>query len=208
LFTGIIESLCEIKSIDEIKKGNSKYPAEIKFSIDIGNLSKGLKIGQSIAVNGVCLTITKLNNNIAEFSVIGETVRKTCLDSIKKGEKVNIERSMRVSVRFDGHFVQGHVDCTGIIYDKIVFPTETKLIIKIFGELKEESFRYVVRKGSITIDGISLTVVDIDNKNLLSISLIPHTLKKTTLGIKSIGDKVNIEFDLIGKYISKLLPKN
>jgi riboflavin synthase len=206
MFTGIIESLCEIKSINEIKKGNSKYPAEIKFSIDIGNLSKGLKIGQSIAVNGVCLTITKLNNNIAEFSVIGETVRKTCLDSIKKGEKVNIERSMRVSDRFDGHFVQGHVDCTGIIYDKIVFPTETKLIIKIFGELKEESFRYVVRKGSITIDGISLTVVDIDNKNLLSISLIPHTLKKTTLGIKSIGDKVNIEFDIIGKYISRLLP--
>jgi riboflavin synthase len=209
MFTGIIESLCEIKSIDEIKKGNSKYPAEIKFSIDIGNLSKGLKIGQSIAVNGVCLTITKLNNNIAEFSVIGETVRKTCLDSIKKGERVNIERSMRASGRFDGHFVQGHVDCTGIIYDKIVFPTETKLIIKISEELKE-SFQYIVQKGSITIDGISLTVVDIDNNNnnLLSISLIPHTLKRTTLGIKSIGDKDNIEFDLISKYISKLLPKN
>jgi riboflavin synthase len=209
MFTGIIESLCEIKSIDEIKKGNSKYPAEIKFSIDIGNLSKGLKIGQSIAVNGVCLTITKLNNNIAEFSVIGETVRKTCLDSIKKGERVNIERSMRASGRFDGHFVQGHVDCTGIIYDKIVFPTETKLIIKISEELKE-SFQYIVQKGSITIDGISLTVVDIDNNNnnLLSISLIPYTLKRTTLGIKSIGDKVNIEFDLISKYISRLLPKN
>ena len=200
MFTGIIESLCEIKSINEMKKGNSKYPAEIKFSIDIGNLSKGLKIGKSIAVNGVCLTITKLNNNIVEFSVIGETVRKTCLDSIKKGEKVNIERSMRVSDRFDGHFVQGHVDCTGIIYDKIVFPTETKLIIKISEKLKE-SFQYIVR-----IDGISLTVVDIDNKNLVSISLIPHTLKKTTLGIKSIGDKVNIEFDIIGKYISRLLP--
>jgi riboflavin synthase len=114
---------------------------------------------------------------------------------------------MRASDRFDGHFVQGHVDCTGIIHDKIVFPTETKLIIKISEELKE-SFQYIVLKGSITIDGISLTVVDIDNKNLLSISLIPHTLKKTTLGIKSIGDKVNIEFDIIGKYISKLLPKN
>lgn len=208
MFTGIIESLCEIKSIDKIKKDDSKYPAEIKLSIDIGNLSKGLKIGQSIAVNGVCLTITKLNINIAEFSVIGETVRKTCLDSIKKGERVNIERSMRASGRFDGHFVQGHVDCTGIIYDKIVFPTETKLIIKISKELKE-SFQYIVQKGSITIDGISLTVVDIDNNNnLLSISLIPHTLNRTTLGIKSIGDKVNIEFDLIGKYISKLLPKN
>ena len=208
MFTGIIESLCEIKSINEMKTGNSKYPAEIKLSIDIGNLGKGLKIGQSIAVNEVCLTITKLNNNIAEFLVIGETVKKTCLDSIKKGDRVNIERSMRASGRFDGHFVQGHVDCTGIIYDKIVFPTETKLIIKISKELKE-SFQYIVQKGSITIDGISLTVVDIDNNNnLLSISLIPHTLNRTTLGIKSIGDKVNIEFDLIGKYISKLLPKN
>ena len=209
MFTGIIESLCEIKSIDEIKKGNSKYPAEIKISIDIGNLCKGLKIGQSIAVNGVCLTITKLNNTIAEFLVIGETVKKTCLDSIKKGDMVNIERSMRASDRFDGHFVQGHVDRTGIIYDKIVFPTETKLIIKISEEPKETS-QYIVRKGSITIDGVSLTVVDIDNNNnnLLSISLIPHTLKRTTLGIKSIGDKVNIEFDLISKYISKLLPKN
>jgi riboflavin synthase len=114
---------------------------------------------------------------------------------------------MRASDRFDGHFVQGHVDCTGIIHDKIVFPTETKLIIKISEDLNE-SFQYIVRKGSITIDGISLTVVDIDNNNLLSISLIPHTLKKTTLGIKSIGDKVNIEFDILGKYISKLLPKN
>ena len=205
MFTGIIESLCEIKSINEMKKGNSKYPAEIKLSIDIGNLCKGLKIGQSIAVNGVCLTITKLNNNIAEFLVIGETVKKTCLDSIKKGDRVNIERSMRASDRFDGHFVQGHVDRTGIIHDKIVFPTETKLIIKISEEPKE-SFQYIVRKGSITIDGISLTVVDI-KKNLLSVSLIPHTLEKTTLGIKSIGDIVNIGFDIVGKYISRLLPK-
>jgi len=207
MFTGIIESLCQIKSVKEIKKVKSKYPAEIKFSIDLEKLSKGLKIGQSVAVNGVCLTITKLNGSIAEFSVIGETVRKTSLGSIKKGDRVNIERSMKASDRFDGHFVQGHVDRTGIIHDKIVFPTETKLIIKISEEPKE-SFQYIVQKGSITIDGISLTVVDIDNKNLLSISLIPHTLKKTTLGIKSIGDKVNIEYDIIGRYVAKLLPKN
>lgn len=205
MFTGIIESLCQIKSVKEIKKVKSKYPAEIKFSIDLEKLSKGLKIGQSVAVNGVCLTITKLNGSIAEFSVIGETVRKTSLGSIKKGDRVNIERSMKASGRFDGHFVQGHVDCTGIIHDKIIYPTETQLIIKISREQKQ-SFQYIIRKGSITIDGISLTVVDME-KNLLSISLIPHTLKKTTLGIKSIGDKVNIEFDIVGKYISSLLPK-
>jgi riboflavin synthase len=127
------------------------------------------------------------------------------LGSIKKGDRVNIERSMKASGRFDGHFVQGHVDCTGIIHDKIIYPTETQLIIKISREQKQ-SFQYIIRKGSITIDGISLTVVDME-KNLLSISLIPHTLKKTTLGIKSIGDIVNIEFDIVGKYISNLLPK-
>ncbi|MDQ2685779.1 MAG: riboflavin synthase, partial [Thermoproteota archaeon] len=122
------------------------------------------------------------------------------------GDRVNIERSMKASGRFDGHFVQGHVDCTAIIYDKIIYPTETKLIIK-FSQDQEQYFQYIIPKGSITIDGISLTVVDL-KQNLLSISLIPHTLKKTNLGIKLIGDMVNIEFDIIGKYISKLLPKN
>jgi riboflavin synthase len=206
MFTGIIESLCKIKSIKVIKQVKSKYHAEITFSVDLEKLSKGLKIGQSIAVNGVCLTVTKLHGNIAEFLVIGETIRKTSLDSIKKDDRVNIERSMKASGRFDGHFVQGHVDCTAIIYDKIVYPTETKLIIK-FSKEQKHYLQYVIPKGSITIDGISLTVVDLE-ENLLSVSLIPHTLKKTTLGIKLIGDKVNIEFDIIGKYISRLLPKN
>ena len=206
MFTGIIESLCKIKSIKVIKQVKSKYHAEITFSVDLEKLSKGLKIGQSIAVNGVCLTVTKLHGNIAEFLVIGETIRKTSLDSIKKDDRVNIERSMKASGRFDGHFVQGHVDCTAIIYDKIVYPTETKLIIK-FSKEQKQYLQYVIPKGSITIDGISLTVVDLE-ENLLSVSLIPHTLKKTTLGIKLIGDKVNIEFDVIGKYISRLLPKN
>ena len=207
MFTGIIESLCKINSVKEIKKVKSKYPAEIAFSIDLEKLSKGLKIGQSVAVNGVCLTITKLNGSIAEFSLIGETLRKTSLGSTKKGDRVNIERSMKASGRFDGHFVQGHVDCTGVIHNKIVNTTETKLIIK-FPKEEKQSFQYIIRKGSITIDGISLTIVDID-ENLLSLSvyLIPHTLEKTTLGIKSIGDIVNIEFDIVGKYISKLLPK-
>jgi riboflavin synthase len=206
MFTGIIESLCKIKSIKVIKQMKSKYPAQITFSVDLEKLSKGLKIGQSIAVNGVCLTVTKLHGNIAEFSVIGETIRKTSLDSIKKDDRVNIERSMKASGRFDGHFVQGHVDCTAIIYDKIIYPTETKLIIK-FSKEQKRYLQYVIPKGSITIDGISLTVVDLE-ENLLSVSLIPHTLKKTTLGIKLIGDKVNIEFDIIGKYISRHLPKN
>lgn len=205
MFTGIIEALCKVKSTKEIKKETTKYPAEIALSIDLGKLSKGLKNGQSVAVNGVCLTIIKLHGTIAKFSLIGETIRKTSLGSTKKGDRVNIERSMKASGRFDGHFVQGHVDCTGIIHDKIIYPNETKLFIKI-SETQNQSSRYILQKGSITIDGISLTIVDIE-KNLLSVSLIPHTLEKTTLGRKSIGDIVNIEFDIVGKYISRLLPK-
>jgi riboflavin synthase len=138
--------------------------------------------------------------------LVGETVKRTSLNLIKKGDKTNIERSMRASGRFDGHFVQGHVDCIGIIHDKIIFPAETKIVIEI-SEEKKEMLSFIVSKGSIAIDGISLTVVDVTGL-LFSISLIPHTLKNTTLGIKSIGDQVNIEFDIVGKYISKLLPKN
>ena len=205
MFTGIIESLCDVKSIKYLKNKISKSSPEIKLTIDLKGLGKGLKIGQSISVNGTCLTITNLRNGIAEFELVGETVKKTCLNLIKKGDKTNIERSMRASGRFHGHFVQGHVDCIGIIHDKIIFPTETKIVIEI-PEEKKEMLSFIVSKGSIAIDGISLTVVDVTGL-VFSISLIPHTLKNTTLGIKSIGDPVNIEFDIVGKYISKLLPK-
>lgn len=206
MFTGIIESLCDVKSIKYLKNKISKSSPEIRLTIDLKGLGKGLKIGQSISVNGTCLTITNLHNGIAEFELVGETVKRTCLNLIKKDDKTNIERSMRASGRFDGHFVQGHVDCIGIIHDKIILPNETKIIIEI-PEEKKEMLRFIVSKCSIAIDGISLTVVDVTGL-LFSISLIPHTLKNTTLGIKSIGDPVNIEFDIVGKYISKLLPKN
>ena len=206
MFTGIVESLCEVKSIKYLKNNIPKSSSEIKLTIDLKGLGKNLKIGQSISVNGTCLTITNLHNGIAEFELVGETVKRTCLNLIKKGDKTNIERSMRASGRFDGHFVQGHVDCIGIIHDKIILSNETKIIIEI-PEEKKEMLRFIVSKGSIAIDGISLTVVDVTGL-LFSISLIPHTLKNTTLGIKSIGDPVNIEFDIVGKYISKLLPKN
>ena len=206
MFTGIVESLCEVKSIKYLKNKISKSSPEIKLTIDLKGLGKGLKIGQSISVNGTCLTITNLHNGIAEFELVGETVKRTCLNLIKKGDKTNIERSMRASGRFDGHFVQGHVDCIGIFHDKIILPNETKIVIEI-PEEKKEMLRFIVSKGSIAIDGISLTVVDVTGL-LFSITLIPHTLKNTTLGIKSIGDPVNIEFDIVGKYISKLLPKN
>lgn len=206
MFTGIIESLCEVKSIKHFKKNKINPLVRIKLAIDLKELSKDLKIGQSICINGTCLTITSLCNDIAEFELIGETVNRTCLNLIKKGDKINIERSMKVSDRFDGHIVQGHIDCVGVIYNKIFSSQETKIFIKIPDDSRKLS-SFIVAKGSIAVDGISLTIVDIKD-NIFSISLIPHTLKTTTLGIKSVGDPVNIELDIVGKYISKLLPKN
>ena len=202
MFTGIIESLCEVKSIKHLKNNINHL---VQLEIDLKELSKDLKIGQSICVNGTCLTITSLCNEIAEFELIGETVNRTCLNLIKKGDKINIERSMKLSDRFDGHIVQGHIDCVGEIHNKVISTQETKIFIKIPDNARLSSF--IVEKGSIAIDGISLTIVDIKD-NIFSISLIPHTLKTTTLGIKSIGDLVNIELDIVGKYIYKLLPKN
>lgn len=206
MFTGIIESLCEVKSIKHLKKNKSNPLVRIKLSIDLKELSKDLKVGQSVCINGTCLTITGLSDDIAEFELIGETVNRTCLNLIKKGDKVNTERSMKMSDRFDGHIVQGHIDCVGVIYDKIFSPQETKIFIKIPDDSRKLS-SFIVTKGSIAVDGISLTIVDIKD-NIFSISLIPHTLKITTLGIKTVGDPVNIELDIVGKYISKLLPKN
>lgn len=206
MFTGIIESLCEVKSIKHLKKNKSNPLVRIKLSIDLKELSKDLKVGQSVCINGTCLTITGLSDDIADFELIGETVNRTCLNLIKKGDKVNTERSMKMSDRFDGHIVQGHIDCVGVIYDKIFSPQETKIFIKIPDDSRKLS-SFIVTKGSIAVDGISLTIVDIKD-NIFSISLIPHTLKITTLGIKTVGDPVNIELDIVGKYISKLLPKN
>ena len=205
MFTGIIESLGTVKSISKIGKTNLKNNslADTILKVDIGRLKKGLKPGQSLSINGTCLTITKLDKNISEFELIEETIKKTCLYNIKSGDKLNIERSMSASDRFDGHIVQGHVDCVGIIMKKNSLEHETQILIKI----PKQFMKLVVSKGSITIDGISLTIVSIKNTSIL-ISLIPHTLKNTTLGIKSQGDLVNIEFDILGKYIKNLLPKN
>ena len=205
MFTGIVERICEVKSIQSLKKTKSRYVADLRLSIDLGNLSKGLKTGKSISVNGACLTITELHNNIAEFELVGETVRRTNLGMIKKGDRLNIERSMRPTDRFDGHIVQGHVDCTGIINDKKVSISETKITIHI--EDCAWGSQFMVSKGSITVDGVSLTIVD-TSSNSFTIALIPHTLSNTTLGTKPVGEKVNIEFDIIGKYIANILPKN
>lgn len=191
MFTGIVEGLGIIKKFE--KKTNTRSAAKMK--VDLGNLAKGLKAGHSVAINGVCLTVTKISKNNAEFEMIGETIKKTDLGKLESGDKVNIERSLKVGDRMEGHFVLGHIDGTGKIIKIEKMPKEIKLWI----ELPNDLTKYVVKKGSIAIDGISLTLVDVI-KNKISVCIIPHTIKITNLNSKKIGDKVNIETDILGKY--------
>jgi len=195
VFTGIIEGQGIVKNFVNKTKNHSAA----KMEIDLGNLANGLQIGDSVAINGACLTATHISKNQAEFEMIGETLKKTNLGMIKSGDKVNIERSLKVGQRMEGHFVLGHIDGTG----KIIKIEKLSKEIKFWIELPKDLSRFVVKKGSITVDGISLTLVDV-LKNKISICIIPHTMKITNLGSKKIGDKVNIETDILGKYaISK-----
>ena len=191
MFTGIVEGLGIIKKFE--KKTNTRSAAKMK--VNLGNLAKGLKAGHSVAINGVCLTVTKISKSEAEFEMIGETIRKTDLGKLESGDKVNIERSLKIGDRMEGHFVLGHIDGTGKIIKIEKMPKE----IKFWLELPTDLTKYVVKKGSIAIDGISLTLVDVI-KNKISVCIIPHTMEITNLNSKKIGDKVNIETDILGKY--------
>ncbi|MDE1811062.1 MAG: riboflavin synthase, partial [Candidatus Micrarchaeota archaeon] len=154
--------------------------------------------GDSLAVNGTCLTVRKLANGNAEFEMIGETMKRTSLGSLKAGGRVNVERSLRSDGRIEGHFVLGHVDGVGQITGIRKMKNQVDIAIRIPSGLA----RYVVEKGSITVEGISLTVVGIKGSSL-TISLIPHTMEITNMAYKRIGDKVNIEADILAKYIAK-----
>ena len=194
MFTGIITGTGKIIKIDR-KTGNR---SAIKLSIDLGKNSKDLKIGQSVALNGVCLSATKISKNICSFEMIDETMKKTDLGNLKVGNLINIERSLKVGERLEGHFVLGHVDGVAEIKKIEKKPKEVKIWFKIPKSLK----KYVVQKGSIALDGISLTVVDVKN-DLGSVCLIPHTMQITNFKTKKINDKLNIETDVLGKYILK-----
>lgn len=194
MFTGIVEGIGKVKKISKANKNRSA----IQMIVDLGKHGKGLKTGQSVALNGVCLTVTKLSKTLCTFEMIEETTKKTDLGNLKPGGIVNIERSLKVGDRLEGHFVLGHVDGVGIIKKVQKKPKE----VQIWFEFPKNLSKYVVKKGSIAMDGISLTVVEIKN-NLASVCLIPHTVKVTNFKTKNIGDKVNIETDILGKYILK-----
>ncbi len=194
MFTGIIEGIGKVEKISK----NTKNRSAIQMTINLGKHAKGLKIGQSVALNGVCLTVTRLSKSSCIFEMIEETTKKTDLGNLKVGGIVNIERSLKAGDRLEGHFVLGHVDGVGIIKKILKKPKE----VQIWFEIPKKLSKYVVKKGSIAVDGISLTVVDIKN-TLATVSIIPHTIEITNFQIKKVGDKVNIETDILGKYILK-----
>lgn len=196
LFTGIIQGVGRVENISK----NKRRGRAAQLTVDLGKLAHRLKVGDSVSINGACLTVVNLSKNKASFEMINETMKRTALGSLTLGGMVNIERSLKVGDTLDGHFVLGHVDGVGKIIDKIKQKDQTKLWVSIDKKL----LKYIVPKGSIAIDGISLTVVDV-NSNKISVALIPHTIAVTTLGIKKKGDLVNIEIDVLGKYARKVL---
>jgi riboflavin synthase len=201
MFTGIIKGTGTIKSITGSKRTSS---SDRRIRLELGSVGKGLKIGDSVSVNGTCLTVIILKKTAAEFEIVKETMDRTTLGSLKDGDSVNIERTLKLSDRFEGHIVLGHVDGVGEISDVIKFPAEIKMWIRVKGK---ELMKYLVPKGSVTVDGISLTVVDV-GKYKFSVALVPHTVSKTTIGTKVRGDTVNLEFDILSKYLANLIPKN
>ena len=194
MFTGLVETFGTVTSVRNAGNG-------ITLSLTPGG-EFDVAIGDSVSVNGVCLTVTRRNHDIS-FDVSPETLKSTNLGELQAGNKVNLERALRLSDRLGGHIVTGHVDGIGSISAKSKAGEYTFYSF----ECPFELLKYVVKKGSIAVDGISLTVVDLDRRSF-SVAIIPHTFSATSLGGKGVGDRVNLEVDIIGKYIERLLGKD
>jgi len=189
MFTGIIECTGTIKTIDSKKN-------LLVLGIDLGPLAKKVRVGDSVAINGVCLTTTSKKGSKAHFDLMKETIEKTSFRSLKVGNPVNLELPLRANGRLGGHFVSGHVDEVGVI--KHITREENWVAMKI--GVSKANRRYIVPKGSATIEGISLTVGRVGKRDF-EVYLIPYTLKVTNLGVKKTGDYVNIETDILAKYL-------
>lgn len=194
MFTGIIEELGTIKDIRT--QGETMV-----LEIEADKVLSDAKEGDSIAVNGVCLTVTSLRDSRFTADVMPETFRKTTLHRLSRDSKVNLERAMAVTDRFGGHIVQGHVDGTGVITS--IEPLQNAVVFTVRPE-DADLFQYMLPQGSVTVDGISLTLIKADGETF-AVSIIPHTLSETVLQYKKVGDSVNIECDILGKYVKHLL---
>ena len=192
MFTGIIEC---IATVEKIEKDKGNLNISLKSSI-----TRELKVDQSLCHNGVCLTVVKLNDDIYTVTVIAESLKKTNLGELKPGDIVNLERSMSVNSRFDGHIVQGHVDEVAVCSESFETNGSWKYVFK------HSEQNITVEKGSITINGVSLTVVN-STSSSFSVAIIPYTYENTNFKKIIEGSKVNLEFDILGKYISKLIKK-
>lgn len=193
MFTGIVE---EIGVIEGVKKGEKSSKILIKANVVLNDT----QVGDSISTNGVCLTVTNIYGDKFEADIMAETLRKSNLGNLNVGSKVNLERAVSLKGRLGGHIVSGHIDGTG----KIISFVKEDNAIWVTVDASMDILKYVIHKGSITIDGISLTVAYVDN-SCFKVSIIPHTAIETTLLSKRAGDTVNLECDLIGKYVEKLL---
>lgn len=195
MFTGLIEDIGSIKNIE--KKGNAMRVL-IECNLDLANV----RIGDSIAIDGVCLTVVDLFSEAFTVEVSSETIHKTNFKEMKKGRRVNLERAMRLSDRLGGHIVLGHIDGIGKIQEINKDANSIRMKILVTNNI----MRYIIEKGSVAIDGISLTVNECE-ENLFGINIIPHTAAHTTLTEKKVNDSVNIENDIIGKYLERFLLK-
>ena len=193
MFTGIIE---EIGTVKQLVPGKVSY----RLTVSAGKVLEGTQVGDSIATNGICLTVTAIHGNNFDADVMAETVRRTNFSSLHAGSRVNLERALTPMSRLGGHIVSGHIDGTGTITN--MERDDNAVWVTIQAE--PSILHYIIEKGSIAIDGISLTVVDVTD-TVFRVSVIPHTGAETTLLRQKVGDRVNLECDMIGKYVEKLM---
>ena len=196
MFTGLV---AELGSVEKLAQQGSSF----HLTVAAAKVMQNLKIGDSVAVNGVCLTVVRLGDASFTADVMPETVRLTNIGLLHTGDRVNLERTLRLCDGLDGHIVSGHVEGLGTIASRR--PDGIAMVVTI--TTPPELLKYIIKKGSIAIDGISLTVTQVTETSF-SVSLIPHTAKETTLGFKDVGDSVNLETDIIGKYVERMLNFN
>lgn len=193
MFTGIVEALGTVQQCTDVKGGR-------RLQVQVPPSFFPLEIGESIAINGCCLTLVDACKNLCFFDVISETLRLTNLGALQHGDFVNLEKSLSFSSRISGHLVQGHIDQQAFV-DSIEVQKDGSLLLSF--QASEDLLRYMIKKGSICVDGVSLTLTHVSSTHFC-VALIPHTASVTTLGRKQLGDSVNIEVDLIAKYVEKL----
>lgn len=194
MFTGLVEELGEVVSLEQAPSGG------VRLRLRAASIEPGAQLGDSIAVNGCCLTVAAKENGFLCFDLLQETLARTSLGGVQAGGGVNLERALAAGGRLGGHFVQGHVDCTA----EIVALERRGADVRLEVAIPDGGARYFVEKGSIAVDGISLTVAEVKEKSFV-LWIIPHTLEHTNLGRQRVGEKVNLEYDLLAKYVERML---